>query len=137
MKSRGSCLNVYALSLLAFLFSFGNAPARPQSAQSGGDSSKTDANAAKKSTEKTTKDEKKTAPAAAAPAGPATGAPNTNSAATKKLAPPPNTSGMVWVNTGSRVYHKPGTRWYGKTKHGKYMTEADAIKAGYHAAAKE
>ncbi len=44
---------------------------------------------------------------------------------------------MVWVNTESGVYHKPGTRWYGKTKQGKYMTEADAIKAGYHPAKKE
>jgi hypothetical protein len=51
-------------------------------------------------------------------------------------APPANSSGMVWVNTDSGVYHKPGTRYYGKTKHGKYMLEADAIKAGYHAAGK-
>jgi len=42
---------------------------------------------------------------------------------------------MVWVNTDSGVYHKPGTRWYGKTKQGKYMTEADAQKASYRAAA--
>ena len=41
---------------------------------------------------------------------------------------------MVWVNTDSGVYHKPGTRWYGKTKKGKYMTEADAIAAGYREA---
>ncbi len=43
---------------------------------------------------------------------------------------------MVWVNTDSGVYHKPGTRYYGKTKQGKYMSEADAVKAGYRAAAK-
>jgi hypothetical protein len=36
---------------------------------------------------------------------------------------------MVWVNTDSGVYHKQDSRWYGKTKHGKYMLEADAIKA--------
>ena len=41
--------------------------------------------------------------------------------------------GMVWVNTNSGVYHKDG-EFYGKTKHGKFMTEADAMKAGHHAA---
>jgi len=51
--------------------------------------------------------------------------------------PPANTSGMVWVNTDSGAYHKPGSRYYGRTKHGKYMLEADAIKAGYHAASKK
>jgi hypothetical protein len=43
---------------------------------------------------------------------------------------------VVWVNTASHIYHQPGTRYYGKTKHGKYMLEADAIKAGYRDAAK-
>jgi hypothetical protein len=43
---------------------------------------------------------------------------------------------MVWVNTASGVYHKPGSRYYGKTKQGKYMTEADAIKVGYRASEK-
>lgn len=40
-------------------------------------------------------------------------------------------SGKVWVNTKSGVYHREGDEWYGKTKQGKYMTEEEAIKAGY------
>lgn len=39
--------------------------------------------------------------------------------------------GMVWVNPKTKIFHRPGDRWYGKSKGGKYMTEADAIKAGY------
>ena len=45
-------------------------------------------------------------------------------------------SGMVWVNTDSGVYHKGG-RWYGKTKTGKFMSEADAKAAGYKASEKD
>jgi hypothetical protein len=48
----------------------------------------------------------------------------------------PATPGMVWVNTDTKVFHREGDRWYGKTKHGKYMTESDAIAAGFHAAKK-
>ncbi|MBV8201190.1 MAG: helix-hairpin-helix domain-containing protein, partial [Acidobacteria bacterium] len=48
-------------------------------------------------------------------------------------APPPPAPGMVWVNLDTKVYHFPGDRWYGKTKHGQYMTETGAIKAGYRA----
>jgi hypothetical protein len=39
-------------------------------------------------------------------------------------------STKVWVNTSSGVYHCPGTRWYGATKHGEYMTEKQAQEAG-------
>src|SRR5262249_11495585 len=38
--------------------------------------------------------------------------------------------GMVWVNTETKVYHQDGDGFYGKTKHGKYMPESEAIKAG-------
>ena len=51
-----------------------------------------------------------------------------------KVAQSPPQKGMVWVNLDSGVYHKEGTRWYGRTKNGKFMNETDAIKAGYRAA---
>ncbi|HJV36264.1 ComEA family DNA-binding protein [Geomonas sp.] len=51
--------------------------------------------------------------------------------ATKHVQPPPAGSGMVWVNPDSKIFHKEGSRWYGKTKQGAYMTESEAIKAGY------
>ena len=46
-------------------------------------------------------------------------------------------AGQVWVNTETHVYHKEGSKWYGKTKHGKYLSEQDAIKEGDHAAKNE
>lgn len=55
-------------------------------------------------------------------------------AAGKSVAQTPPRPGMVWCNTNSKIYHKKGDRWYGKTQQGQWMTEADAIKAGYRAA---
>ena len=78
---------------------------------------------------------------AAAPAGAGAPGPGPASRSTaSKSAPaadvaarPAPARGMVWVNTATKVYHYEGDQWYGKTKDGKYMTEQDAIKAGYRA----
>jgi len=55
----------------------------------------------------------------------------TTSSAEPNATPAPGGGhGMVWVNSESHIYHKEGSRFYGKTKQGKYMSEADAIKEG-------
>jgi hypothetical protein len=62
-----------------------------------------------------------------------TGAGQFSSEAEAKGRCPGNT--VVWVNTKgkSHTYHYAGSRWYGTTKQGAYMCEADAGAAGYHA----
>jgi competence protein ComEA len=37
----------------------------------------------------------------------------------------------VWVDTASGIYHRDGDAGYGKTTPGRYMTEGEAIRAGY------
>src|SRR6267142_820237 len=54
----------------------------------------------------------------------------TRSAETNATPAPGGGHGLVWVNTESHIYHKEGSRFYGKTKQGKYVNEADAIKEG-------
>jgi hypothetical protein len=133
--------------LAAVLIVAGGATADTQAAQQAGDRSQSDANALK--------DKKNTAAvpavpksqgarasvsASTPPASPASTPGSTASAANPAAThptPPAKSASMVWVNTDSRVYHKRGTRWYGKTKNGKYMTEADAVRAGYKPAKKE
>ena len=41
---------------------------------------------------------------------------------------------IVWVSTNSGVYHCPNTRWYGKTKSGRFMTQREAQLKGYRPA---
>jgi hypothetical protein len=42
--------------------------------------------------------------------------------------------GQVWVNKDTKVYHRAGDPFYGKTVNGQFMSEEEAQKAGYRAA---
>lgn len=70
-----------------------------------------------------------TAPAATPAARPAPSP--SAAAAAPTVAQQPPVKGMVWVNLDTKIFHREGDRYYGKTKNGKFMTEADAVKAGY------
>ena len=138
--------SVYMVLVAALLLVAGSATAWAQASQQAGDLPKNDTSATSKdkkpkktdaaSQDPAAKPAASTAPAAAAP--PST--PNSSAPAPKPAAAQQagsaNTGGMVWVNTVSGVYHKPGSHYYGKTKQGKYMTEADAKRAGYREAKK-
>jgi hypothetical protein len=56
---------------------------------------------------------------------PAAGAPTAAQIADAKA------KGMVWCNPNSKVYHMSTDKYYGTTKRGSFMTEADAKAAGY------
>ena len=76
-------------------------------------------------------------PPAPAPAPTATAPKSTTTASARKATEgmrdqpaPGGGAGKVWVNTSSKVYHCSGDQWYGKTKEGEYMTEAQAKASG-------
>jgi len=111
------------------------ASAKGQAAQSAGGPAQGDSKNAKETA-------KSANPSAATPSsGTPAGTPN-NAASPAKSSASQNADSKpkaetVWVNTVTGVYHRKGSRWYGKTKKGKYMTEADAIRAGYKLAGTE
>jgi hypothetical protein len=75
------------------------------------------------------------APAAKTSAAPManTGATTNAKTGTPAMAAAGGGDGKVWVNTKSKTYHCEGTKYYGKTKVGEYLTEADAKAKGNHA----
>jgi len=77
------------------------------------------------------------AAAASSQPSPATSPAKSTASATTTASQGSPGAGKVWVTLDSGVYHYEGSRYYGKTKSGKYMSESDAIAAGYRAAKNE
>lgn len=135
------------LPALCLLLAVVTAPAlaKPQAASSGTPSSEITAKKSKQKPRKggVAEDKSASADQSAASASPGAASAAAPAAAPKRASKPApsgtpsdadiaaaKASGKVWVNLSSGVYHKGG-RWYGKTKNGKFMTEAQAKADGY------
>jgi DNA uptake protein ComE-like DNA-binding protein len=122
------------------LVTVGNAPVASASPQSSSSASKRRSSSSADATPPPPSNPPPSSSAAPVATAPAESTPPAAAPPAVKSAPQPQPlpgSGMVWVNLDSGVYHKEGSRYYGKTKNGKYMPEADALKAGYRAAKNE
>jgi Carboxypeptidase regulatory-like domain len=61
--------------------------------------------------------------------------PTSQGSSTPQASPATEPSAVrVWLNRPTGIYHCPGTQWYGRTKDGVFMTEAEARQEGYRPA---
>ncbi len=147
MNHSGYKLTLWMLTLCLLLaVTISPALAKPQAASSDTPSPETTTRKSKKKSKKdgaAAEDKSAAADQSAASATPSAAPPAAPATAPRKASQPApsgaasdgdiaaaKSSGKVWVNLNSGIYHKGG-RWYGKTKSGKFMTEAEAKAAGY------
>ena len=74
----------------------------------------------------------KSAGAAASRSTPVQSTPASTSKTSAMAQAPGGGADKVWLNTSTNVYHCSGTQYYGKTKAGAYVTEAEAKAKGAH-----
>jgi len=112
---------------------YSSSSAEPAAAASSAKSGTTTATKSASSSASTAGSTAAAAPAAAASTASSAPAKASHASTANMAQAPGGGPGMVWLNTDSNVYHCPGTQYYGKTKQGAYMSEADAKAKGAHA----